>query len=155
MIQGLRGPIRLRGPSGSEAAHCMAGHGLGMAHCFIRPADLHPQPILRPVPRHRSKVVHTKFDKRIKSLHTDMRGGYIAFTSHLVKQGIQVRYPCPHTHQQNGMAERKHRHIKETSLTLLAHAKIPLKFWYEAFTTATYLINNMLLVAFHYVLPFK
>jgi hypothetical protein len=35
---------------------------------------------------------------------------------------------CPHTHQQNGFAERKHHHIVETGLFLLAHASLPLKF---------------------------
>jgi hypothetical protein len=57
--------------------------------------------------------------------------------------GIAHRVSCPHTHQQNGSAERKHRHIVETGLALLAHAHIPLKFWYEAFLTATYLINRL------------
>lgn len=50
---------------------------------------------------------------------------------------------CPHTHQQNGSAERKHRHIVETGLALLAHASVPLKFWDEAFLTATYLVNHL------------
>jgi hypothetical protein len=46
-----------------------------------------------------------------------------------------------HAHQQNGAAERRHRHIVEVGLSLLAHAAIPLKFWYEAFATASYLIS--------------
>ena len=50
---------------------------------------------------------------------------------------------CPHTHQQNGIAERKHRHIVETGLTLLAHASVPLQFWSDAFTTACFLINRL------------
>jgi hypothetical protein len=50
---------------------------------------------------------------------------------------------CPHTHQQNGSAERKHRHIVETGLSLLSHTSMPLKFWDEAFLTATYLINRI------------
>jgi hypothetical protein len=50
---------------------------------------------------------------------------------------------CPHTHQQNGSAERKHHHIVETGLSLLAHASMPLKFWDEAFLAATYLINRL------------
>jgi hypothetical protein len=49
---------------------------------------------------------------------------------------------CPHAHQQNGAAERKHRHIIEVGLALLAHASIPLKYWEDAFVTATYLINR-------------
>ena len=49
---------------------------------------------------------------------------------------------CPHAHQQNGAAERKHRHIVEVGLALLAHASIPLKYWEDAFVAATYLINR-------------
>jgi hypothetical protein len=50
---------------------------------------------------------------------------------------------CPHTHQQNGSAERKYRHIIEVGLSLLSHASMPLKYWDEAFLTATYLINRL------------
>lgn len=50
---------------------------------------------------------------------------------------------CPHTHQQNGAAERKHRHIVEVGLSFLAHASMPLKFWDEAFSTAVFLINRL------------
>lgn len=57
--------------------------------------------------------------------------------------GIAHPVSCPHTHQQNGFAERKHRHIVETGLALLAHASIPMKFWDDAFLTATYLINHL------------
>jgi hypothetical protein len=48
----------------------------------------------------------------------------------------------PHAHQQNSSTERKHRHIVEIGLTLLAQAFMPLKFWDEAFTIAVYLINR-------------
>lgn len=50
---------------------------------------------------------------------------------------------CPHTHQQNGSAEKKHRHIVEVALSLLSHATMPLKFWNEAVQAATYLINRV------------
>jgi hypothetical protein len=49
---------------------------------------------------------------------------------------------CPHTHQQNGATERKHRHIVEVGLSLLSHASMPLKFWNEAYLTAVFLINR-------------
>jgi hypothetical protein len=48
---------------------------------------------------------------------------------------------CPHAHQQNGSAECKHRHIVEVELALLANASMPLKYWDDAFITATSLIN--------------
>jgi hypothetical protein len=50
---------------------------------------------------------------------------------------------CPYAHQQNGSAERKHRHIVVVGLSLLAHASMPLKYWDEAFLAATYLINRL------------
>jgi hypothetical protein len=50
---------------------------------------------------------------------------------------------CPHVHQQNGAAERKHKHIVEVGLSLLAYAFMPLKFWDEVFLSAAYLINSL------------
>lgn len=49
---------------------------------------------------------------------------------------------CPHAHQQNGAAERKHRHIVEVGLSLLAQSSMPLKYWDQAFLATTYLINR-------------
>jgi hypothetical protein len=57
--------------------------------------------------------------------------------------GIGHHVSCPHTHQQNVLVKRRHHHIVETGLVLLAHAGMPLKFWDEAFITATYLINSL------------
>jgi hypothetical protein len=60
---------------------------------------------------------------------------------------------CPHTHQQIGSAECKHRHIVETALALLAHASMPLNFWDEAFSIATFLINRLPTVVLDYSSP--
>jgi hypothetical protein len=57
--------------------------------------------------------------------------------------GISHLVSYPHVHQQNGPAERKHRHIVEVGLSLLAYASMPLKYWDEAFLTAVYLINRL------------
>jgi hypothetical protein len=57
--------------------------------------------------------------------------------------GITHLISCPHTHQQNGDAERKHRHIVEVGLALLAYVSMPLKFWDDAFQTAAFLINRL------------
>jgi histone deacetylase 1/2 len=58
------------------------------------------------------------------------------------KLGISHRVSFPHTHQQNRTVERKHRHIVETGLTLLARADVPFRFWSDAFFTACFLINR-------------
>jgi histone deacetylase 1/2 len=76
-------------------------------------------------------------------MQTDWGGEYQSLNSFFNQVGITHRVSCPHAHQQNGAAERKHRHIVEVGLTILAHASIPLKFWDEAFTTAVYLINRV------------
>jgi hypothetical protein len=81
---------------------------------------------------------------KIKIVQLDWGGEYQKIHNTFFHSlGITRRVSCPHTHQQNGSAERKHRHIVETDLALLAHAFMPLKFWDEAFLTATYLINRM------------
>jgi hypothetical protein len=56
------------------------------------------------------------------------------------KVGMCHHVSCPHAHQQNTLAERKHRHIVEASLALLAHDL--LKCWDDAFLAAIYLINR-------------
>ena len=75
-------------------------------------------------------------------MQTDWGGEYEKLHDFFTKIGISHHVSCPHTHQQNGSAERKHRHIVEVGLSLLAHASMPLKFWDEAFIAATYLINR-------------
>jgi hypothetical protein len=63
-------------------------------------------------------------------------GEYKKLTPFFQRVGIVHHVSCPHTHQQNGSTKRKHHHIIEVSLSLLAHASTPLKFWDEAFSTA-------------------
>jgi histone deacetylase 1/2 len=68
-------------------------------------------------------------------------GEYEKLNTFFQQVGISHHVSCPHAHQQNGFAEKKHRHIVEVGLALLANASMPLKYWDEAFLTATFLIN--------------
>lgn len=63
------------------------------------------------------------------------------FKSILTTAGIQQLVSCPHTPQQNGLAERKHRHVTELGLAMMFQSHIPQKHWVEAFVTANFLIN--------------
>ncbi|KAG8476579.1 hypothetical protein CXB51_033494 [Gossypium anomalum] len=76
-------------------------------------------------------------------LQSDWGGEFRLFTSFLSQHGIIHRVTCPHTSEQNGVVERKHRHIVEVGLTLLAQAHLPLKYWGFAFTYAVHLINRL------------
>lgn len=63
---------------------------------------------------------------------------------HFLKEnGIVHRLCCPYTHEQNGLAERKHRSITETGLTLFSNASLPFKVWVDAFSSGVYLYNRL------------
>uniref|UniRef100_A0A2N9GHR0 Integrase catalytic domain-containing protein n=1 Tax=Fagus sylvatica TaxID=28930 RepID=A0A2N9GHR0_FAGSY len=63
----------------------------------------------------------------------------------LLYNGLSVlhQFTCPHTSQQNGVAERKHRHIVDMGLTLMSQASLPLTLWPYAFSTSVFLINRL------------
>ncbi|RVW12980.1 Retrovirus-related Pol polyprotein from transposon RE1 [Vitis vinifera] len=67
--------------------------------------------------------------------------------------GILHQSSCAHTPQQNGVAERKNRHLVETARTLLLHSHVPFRFWGDAILTACYLINRMPSSVLHDQIP--
>jgi hypothetical protein len=88
-------------------------------------------------------LVKRLLDRKIIAIQSNWDGEYEKLNSLFKSAGISHHVLCPHTHQQNGSAERKHRHIVEMGLTLLSHTSMPLKYWDEAFLVATYLINRI------------
>jgi histone deacetylase 1/2 len=82
-------------------------------------------------------------NRKILHVQTDWGGEYHRLHKFFQDIGISHRVSCPHTHQQNGTVERKHWHIVETGLTLLAHASVPYRYWSDAFSTACFLINRL------------
>ncbi|XP_019251164.1 PREDICTED: uncharacterized protein LOC109230088 [Nicotiana attenuata] len=59
------------------------------------------------------------------------------------KYGIIHQTSCAYTPQQNGIAERKHRHILEVTRAIRFQAEIPIRFWGHCVTAAVYLINRL------------
>ncbi|TYK14661.1 Retrovirus-related Pol polyprotein from transposon TNT 1-94 [Cucumis melo var. makuwa] len=70
-------------------------------------------------------------------------------------QGTLVQRSCPHTSQQNGRAERKHRHILDSVRALLFSASCPEKFWGEAALTSVYTINRLPSSVLQNISPFE
>jgi len=68
------------------------------------------------------KLVERQFNRKIMTMQTDWGGEYQKLNSFFKQIGIIHHVSCPHAHQQNGSAERKHRHIVEVGLSLLAHS---------------------------------
>ena len=89
--------------------------------------------------------MENQFSSRIKSLQSDEGGEFISFqlTSFLKTHGIFHKISCPYTSQQNGLAERKHCHVVEMGLSLIAQSGLSQNYWVELFLTATFLINRL------------
>ena len=75
------------------------------------------------------------------------------FISFMSQHGILHQSSCAHTPQQNGVAERKNRHLIETAHTLLLHYHVPFHFWGDAVLTVCYLINRMPSFVLHDQIP--
>ena len=73
--------------------------------------------------------VELQLNTKIESVQSNWGGEYKPFSALLASYGILHRLICPHTHHQNGVVERKHRHIVDLGLTLLHRATLPLQFW--------------------------
>uniref|UniRef100_A0A803NLQ8 Integrase catalytic domain-containing protein n=1 Tax=Cannabis sativa TaxID=3483 RepID=A0A803NLQ8_CANSA len=88
-------------------------------------------------------LVEKQFSLPIKKVQSDWGGEYRRFASFLAFNGVQLQHSCPHDHEQNGRAERKHRHINEIGMTLLVQAGLDLSNWWLAFQHATFVINRL------------
>lgn len=65
------------------------------------------------------------------------------FLPFLTKHGISFKQLCQYLHAQNSKLKRKHRHIVEVGLNLLAQAKMPLIQWWDAFWCVVFIINRL------------
>ncbi|PKU79088.1 Retrovirus-related Pol polyprotein from transposon TNT 1-94 [Dendrobium catenatum] len=104
-----------------------------------------------------TKMLQHQFTNSFKILRSDGGGEYTstALRSFLTQTGIIHQFSCPHTPEQNGLAERKHRHLLEITRTLLLEATLPYTFWADALLTANYLINRLPSKALHLQIPFQ
>ena len=80
-------------------------------------------------------MAETQFSSKLKILRLDGGGEYVSkeFESYLSVCGILHQLSYPYTPQQNGLVEQKHRHIIETTITLLSKASLP--FQYQSYAT--------------------
>jgi hypothetical protein len=77
------------------------------------------------------------------------------FQEYLKNKGILSQRSCPYTPQQNGVAERKNRHLLDVVRTLLIDSSVPTRFWVEALSTAVHLINRLPSQVLNFASPYS
>lgn len=71
------------------------------------------------------------------------------------KKGIQHQSTCQDTPQQNGIVERKNRHLLEVTRATMFSAHVSKYLWGDAILTAYYLINRMSTHVLKYITPLQ
>lgn len=100
-------------------------------------------------------LIRNQFGETVKTLRSDNGSEYVnqEFEEFLASNGILHQTTCVNTPEQNGVAERKNRHLLEVARSLMFTMNIPKFLWGEAVKTATYLINRMPLRVLNYKTP--
>ncbi|CAL1402205.1 unnamed protein product [Linum trigynum] len=91
------------------------------------------------------QMVRTQFAGQVRCIQADngMEFQCGSLLDYYEQHGIRFQTSCVNTPQQNGVVERKHRHLLETARALRFHSGLPVRFWGECVLTATYLINRL------------
>jgi hypothetical protein len=95
--------------------------------------------------QHFAAMVLTQFSTPIRVFCADSASEYISkhLRGVLAEKGTLALFCCPGAHAQNGVAERKHPHLLETTRALMIVSSLPPHFWAEAVSTSAYLINML------------
>ncbi|CAL1404258.1 unnamed protein product [Linum trigynum] len=101
-------------------------------------------------------MVRTQFNRPVKIVRSDPGG---EFSSHPLRDlyrslGTLCQKSCPGVSQQNGLVERKNRHVVELTRALLLDSHVPSIFWPEAVATAVRLINYQITPVLDHRSPF-
>ncbi|KAM0019556.1 putative RNA-directed DNA polymerase [Helianthus debilis subsp. tardiflorus] len=91
------------------------------------------------------ELVITQFKRRIKVFRSDNGTEFVNNQMNMFckSKGILHQTSCSYTPQQNGVVERKHRHLLNTARALMFQGGLPLRYWSDCVLTAVYLINRL------------
>ena len=91
--------------------------------------------------------VENHFSTTIKTLHTDSGEEYVSkdFQNFLQQKRKISEKTCPCTPRgkQNGISERKNRHLLDIARSILLESSVSAKFWPEALSTAIHVMNRL------------
>ncbi|KAJ0909446.1 putative RNA-directed DNA polymerase [Helianthus annuus] len=91
------------------------------------------------------ELVLTQFKKKIKIFRSDNGTEFVNNKMDIFckTKGILHQTSCAYTPQQNGLVERKHRHLLNLARSLLFQSGVPLSFWADCVLTALYIVNRL------------
>ncbi|CAM8886686.1 unnamed protein product [Rhodiola kirilowii] len=102
-------------------------------------------------------MVKTQFEQSIKAVRSDNGAEFLSakVTQFLQSQGCMQQTSCTYSPQQNGIVERKHRHLLEVARALKLQSKVPDFLWGDCVLTATYIINRLPSTVLKGQIPFE
>jgi hypothetical protein len=88
-------------------------------------------------------LVETQSENKIKVLQNDNKGEYVNHEIHNIFHdiGIQLHHTVPYTLQQNRVAKRKNKSLKEMAYCMLHAKSLPQRLWIESLNYETYIQN--------------
>ena len=72
----------------------------------------------------------------------------------MLQHGILYQTSCVDILSQNGVANRKNRHLLETTRTLLFQMNVPKHFWVDVVSITCFLLNRMPSLALNWATPY-
>ncbi|CAM8951474.1 unnamed protein product [Rhodiola kirilowii] len=102
-------------------------------------------------------MVETQFVKKIKKFRSDNGSEFFneTLTKFFSEKGCIHQSSCVYTPQQNGVVERKHRHLLDIARAIRLQAFLPKIFWGDCVLSATYLINRAPSALLHFKSPME
>lgn len=102
-------------------------------------------------------LIKNQFGHIIKTIRSDNGTEFFNYQCKelFISLGIIHQSSCPHTPQQNGVVERKHRHILNVARAIRFQSSMPLKFWGICVQAAVYLINRLPSSVLHNKSPYE
>ncbi|BFG28235.1 hypothetical protein CerSpe_145090 [Prunus speciosa] len=103
------------------------------------------------------QLINTQFHVQIQVFHSDNGREFVnhSLTEFFQQHGIIHQTTTAYTPQQNGIAERKNRHLLDVARSLCFTMQVPKQFWADAVMTAVFLINRMPTRVLDYQTPIK
>ena len=101
--------------------------------------------------------IQNHFSKKPKFIRSDNGTELVnkEVLAYLRAHGITHQRSMVYTPQQNGIVERKHRHLLDTARALRINANLPKELWGHCILAATYLINKMPMKVLNWKTPFE